>query len=256
MSGEVRLERAGSVGWVVFDHPERRNALTAPMMEQALAALDEASRADGIRVVALRGSGDLAFVSGADISAFGSPTGVDRGPGPQDVTAAVTGLAKPVVAALRGWCLGAGVLVALAADLRIAGDDLRIGIPAAKLGVAYPREGVDRVVALAGPAVAAEMLMLGEPFAADAALRYGLVTRVVPATGLFEEVQELAESLAANAPLTVLASKRAIASVQEPRDAEAREAADLAISACFRSQDFQEGQRAFAEKRRPDFRGR
>jgi enoyl-CoA hydratase/carnithine racemase len=244
------------VAWLVLDHPERRNALTAPMMEQLLAGVQRAGEDETIRVVALRGAGERAFVSGADISAFGSPTGVDSGPRPEDVMAAITGLAKPVVAALRGWCLGAGVLLALAADLRLAGDDVRIGIPAAKLGVAYPRHGVDRLVTLAGPAVAAEMLMTGEPVGADAALRTGLVNRVVPAARLFEEVQRLAEALAGNAPLTLLASKRTIASVQDPSDAEAAAGAEAAISACYRSDDFKEGQLAFVEKRRPGFRGR
>jgi enoyl-CoA hydratase/carnithine racemase len=146
--------------------------------------------------------------------------------------------------------------LALSADLRIAGDDLRIGIPAAKLGVAYPRAGVNRVVALAGPAVAAEILMTGEPFDASQALRTGLVNRVVPAAAVFDEVQRAAEGLAANAPLTLLASKRTIASLLDPSDRQASEAAALAISACYRSGDFQEGQRAFAAKQRPEFKGR
>ncbi len=256
MSGEVRLETAGPVGWVVFDHPERRNALDAPMMGQVVAAMEKAAGDESIRVVALRGAGDKAFVSGADISAFGSPSGVERGPRPEEVMAAISGLGKPVVAALRGWCLGAGVLLALAADLRIAGDDLRIGIPAAKLGVAYPREGVERLVSLAGPSVAAEMLMTGEPLDAGDALRTGLVNRVVPAQQVFDEATTMAGVLAENAPLTLLASKRTVAAAQNPSDGQATAAADRAIAACFSSEDFREGQRAFAEKRRPDFRGR
>ena len=151
VSGEVRLEQAGPIGWVVFDHLERRNALTARMMAQVVETMERADADSTIRVVVLRGAGERAFVSGADISAFGSESGVESGPRAEDVIAAITGLAKPVIAALRGWCLGAGVLMALSADLRIAGDDLRIGIPAAKLGVAYPRPGVDRVVTVAGP---------------------------------------------------------------------------------------------------------
>jgi enoyl-CoA hydratase/carnithine racemase len=256
VSGEVRLDAAGSIAWVVFDNPERRNALTAPMMAQVLEAMEKAAADERIRVVVLRGAGELAFMSGADISAFGSPSGVDQGPRSQDVIAAITDLPKPVIAALRGWCLGAGVLLALSADLRIAGDDLRIGIPAAKLGVAYPREGVARIMAVAGPAVASELLMTGEPFGAAEALRTGLVNRVVPAAQVFDEAQSAAEDLAANAPLTILASKRTIASLRDPSDSLRADAAARSISDCYRSEDFREGQRAFAQKRRPDFKGR
>lgn len=256
MSAEVRLERVGPAGWVVFDNPERRNALTGPMLGQLVEVLEEAAADETIRVVALRGAGEAAFVSGADISAFGSASGVEAGPRPEHFLGAVAALDKPVVAALRGWCLGAGVLLAIAADIRVAGDDLRIGIPAAKLGVAYPKAGLARLIAVAGPAVAAEMMITGDHYDAAGALRAGLVNRVEPAASAFDETQRLAERIAGNAPLTVVASKRTITSVLDPTDASAARSADAAISACFRSADFQEGQRAFAEKRRADFRGR
>ena len=218
--------------------------------------MEKAAADETIRVVALRGAGEAAFVSGADISAFGSPSGVETGPGPEDFLGAIASLDKPVIVALRGWCLGAGVLLALSADIRIAGDDVRMGIPAARLGVAYPKVGIARVVALGGPAVAAEMLMTGDPFHAAGALAAGLVNRVVPAGSVFREAQGFAEQMAGNAPLTLAASKRTIRAVLDPSDRSASEAADAAISACYRSEDFREGQRAFAEKRPPDFRGR
>lgn len=252
----MRLEPAGPVGWVVFDNPARHNAFTGPMLGQLLDSLHEAGADQTIRVVAMRGAGEEAFVSGADVSAFGSATGVETGPRIEDLSAAFANLDKPVIAVLRGWCLGGGALLALAADVRLAGDDLRIGIPAARLGVAYPRVGVARLVSVAGPAVAAEMLMSGEPFDATEAWRAGLVNRVVPASSVFEVAQALAERMADNAPLTLAASKRTIAAVLDPSDAQASATADLAISACYRSDDFREGQRAFADKRRPDFRGR
>ena len=226
------------------------------MLGQLVEVMGEAASDETIRVVALRGAGEEAFVSGADISAFGSPSGVESGPRAEEFLGAITGLDKPVIAVLRGWCLGGGALLALAADMRLAGDDLRIGIPAARLGVGYPKVGIARVVEIAGPAVAAEMLMTADPFDAAGALRAGLINRVVPAGSLFSEAQGFAERVAGGAPLTLAASKRTIAAVLDPSDRSASDAADAAISACYRSEDFREGQRAFSEKRRPDFKGR
>jgi enoyl-CoA hydratase/carnithine racemase len=257
MTAAVRLERAGAIGWIVFDHPERRNALTASMIDDAAAALSEAEHDDAIRVIVLRGAGEASFVSGADISAFGSGSDPRRGASSiADVTAAMGASAKPVVAALRGWCLGAGVLLALEADLRVAGDDVRMGIPAAKLGIGYSEGGVARLVTLAGPSVALELLMSGDPLDAEQARQAGLVNRVVPAADLFDTVTSLAGRLAGNAPLTLVAAKRAVASVLAPQDRDAAARSAAAIAACFKSEDFAEGQRAFAEKRRPVFRGR
>lgn len=256
MNGQVRLERSGPVGWVVFDNPERHNALTGPMLEQLVEVMGEAAADETIRVVALRGAGEEAFVSGADISAFGSPSGVEAGPRTEDFLGAITGIDKPVVAVLRGWCLGGGTLLALAADMRLAGDDVRIGIPAARLGVAYPKVGIERLVSIGGPAVAAEMLMTADPYDAEAALRVGLVNRILPAASLFGEAQDFAERVAGGAPLTLAASKRTIAAVLDPSDVSASGLAETAISACYRSDDFREGQRAFSEKRRAEFKGR
>jgi enoyl-CoA hydratase/carnithine racemase len=208
-------------------------------------------------VVVLRGGGDRAFISGADIAAFGTEAGVDGGAiSVGDLVEAITALRKPVVAALRGWCLGAGVMVALAADLRLAGEDLRLGIPAAKLGIAYPQDGVSTIVNIAGPAVAAELLITGDAVSATEAHRMGLVQRVVPADDCFDQAASLASAIAANAPMSVLAAKRAIAAATNPAGVATRALAAALISACYRSDDFAEGRRAFGEKRPPHFEGR
>jgi enoyl-CoA hydratase/carnithine racemase len=244
MTEGVRVERDGAVAWVVLDNEARRNALTAGMLAQGLDAFAMLAGDDTVRVVVLRGAGDRAFVSGADIATL---TGAGEDPRILELARAITGLDKPVIAALRGWCLGAGVLLAAAADVRVAGDDVKFGIPAAKLGVAYPSEGVARLVQLVGPAVAAELLMSAETIDAAAARELGLLNRVVATDEVFAVALGLARTMAANAPLSLRAAKRAI---------NAAEDAEPAIRACFASDDFAEGRRAFAEKRAPVFRGR
>jgi enoyl-CoA hydratase len=256
VTAEVRLEKAGAIGWIVFDNQERRNAVTGPMLSQFGDILRSLAADGSVRVVALRGAGDRAFVSGADISAFGQAHGVDAGPRIEDLVAAMRALEKPLVAVLRGYCLGAGVLLALAADIRLAADDLRLGIPAARLGVAYPTVGVAQLVGLAGPAAASELLMTGRPYDSGGALAHGLVNRIVPAADLWAFAADYLAAMAANAPLTIAASKQTIAAVLVPGDAAAGDRAAKAQVTCFTSSDFREGQRAFLEKRAPHFEGR
>jgi enoyl-CoA hydratase len=244
VSERVEVVRDDAVAWVVLDNEERRNALTAVMLEQALEVLAQLSADASVRAVVLRGAGDRAFVSGADIATL---TEAGEDPRLVGLARAVASLPQPVVAALRGWCLGAGALLALAADLRVAGDDLQLGVPAAKLGVAYPQEGVDRLVSLAGPGVAGELLLTAAPVDASRALASGLVNRVVPAATVFDVARTIAGTIVANAPLSVRAAKLAVAGSPD---------AGAAIRSTFSSADFDEGRQAFVERRAPHFEGR
>jgi enoyl-CoA hydratase len=270
MDGEqLTTHRDGPVAWITFDHPERHHALT-PAMSRSLAAAVEELRGDGdVRVVVVRGAGDRAFMSGADIGALptdgpgaGSAAPADGAP-PDRHEAFTSGgpgvllrLPQPVIALIHGWCLGGGLLTALCCDLRLAADDARFGIPAARLGVGYPYVATEMLVQRAGAAAAAEILLTGERFDAGAAQRLGLVHRVVPKAELDGAVSELAASIAANAPLTLAAAKVSIAAVaggSRPADVAAAEAA---IAACWRSDDLREGRAAFAERRAAQFHGR
>jgi enoyl-CoA hydratase len=246
MDGTVRLERDGPVGWVVIDNPERRNALTADMFRMVSAGLAELDADATIRVLVLRGAGTRAFASGADIGDLGS---VSR-PSPQGPLIAA---AKPIMAMIHGSCMGGGLLVALGADIRICADDARFAIPAVRLGVAYPCDGVRQLVAAAGPSAAGEILLTGATFGADDALRWGLVSRVVAAAELEATVAGVAAAISAGAPLSVHAAK---ASIRAALAGSPSEAVDDAIRACWASEDFSEGRTAFAEKRPPLFRGR
>jgi enoyl-CoA hydratase/carnithine racemase len=257
----VIARKEGAIGELIFNHPERRNALTLDMW-QAIPRMVASFAADAeVRVVVLSGAGDKAFVSGADISEFGTLRG-DRA-ADFDYTAqtdaaleALDRLEKPSIAMIRGFCVGGGLAVALACDLRIAADDARFAIPAAKLGLGYSFAGVRTLMHTVGPAYASEELFSARLFDAAEALRMSLVNSVVPVAELESTVRTRAAQIAENAPLTVRASKLAIKQALLD-EAERRPAiVDAAVSACFDSQDYSEGRNAFLEKRKPQFQGR
>jgi enoyl-CoA hydratase len=246
VSGVVRATREGSVGWIVIDHPERRNALTGDMFRALATGLEELDADPSVRVIVMRGEGTRAFASGADIGDLGRAAGTSPG-GP------LVAADKPIVAMIHGACMGGGLLVALGADIRVCADDARFGIPAVRLGVAYPFDGVRQLVAAVGPSAAGEILLTGSTFGAGDALRWGLVSRVVPADWLGAAVADMASTIASGAPLSVRAATESIRAATSGSGADA---ADTAIRACWGSEDFAEGRRAFAEKRPPVFRGR
>jgi len=244
------------IGWLTFDNPDRRNALSQEMVRALPTALDAFQASDEVRVVVMRGAGTKAFVSGADISEFdsrGAPG--DRNPQQSAPDWKLGSLEKPLIAMIRGYCIGGGVAVALAADIRIAAADAQFAIPAARLGLGYPFAGVRSLVDLVGQAHASEILFSARRFSADEALGMRLVNRVVAVDELESSVRELARQIAANAPLTVRASKAAI--VQAGRDPEKRDIdrCNRLLQDCFESEDFVEGKRAFLEKRQPVFKG-
>lgn len=245
----------GAIGWLVFDNPARRNALSNDMQRALPIAFDAFQRDDAVRVVVMRGAGEKAFVSGADISEFDD----DALPGSGATGARrddLVPLEKPVVAMIHGYCIGGGVAVSLGADIRIAADDAQFAIPAGRLGVGYPFFGVKALVDLVGPAHASEILFSARRFDAGEALQMGLVNRVVPKAGLEDAVRELAGQIAENAPLSLRASKLAIAQVLRDPASRDLDRVNALVAECFESDDYQEGVRAFLEKRPPKFQGR
>jgi enoyl-CoA hydratase len=252
--------KEGAIGWLIFDNPQRRNALTLDMWQGIPDVLHAFAADPEVRVVMIAGAGDKAFVSGADISQFESSRSNSEADARYSaLTDAAFGtlehLPKPTIAMIRGFCIGGGLAVALACDLRIAADDAKFGIPAAKLGLGYGFDGVRRLVAIVGPANASEVLFTARHVDASDALRMGLVNKVVGTDELEATARSFAEMIAANAPLTIRASKLAIR--ESLRDPDERElpALDAAIAACFESEDFKEGRSAFLEKRKPQFKG-
>ncbi|MCH8008649.1 MAG: enoyl-CoA hydratase/isomerase family protein [Chloroflexi bacterium] len=250
----------GHVGWIIYNNPDTHNAISMEMQEAIPVILDTYQADDAVRVVVMRGAGDRAFVSGADISEFESKRSSPEARKLFDeagarTAAAFARLEKPLIAMISGYCIGGGLATAMQADIRVASDDAQFGIPAARLGLAYGFGGVRALVALVGPAYAAEILLTAQRFSAGEALEMGLVNRVVPKDTLEQTVVGIANSIAANAPLTNRASKFAIR--QALRDPDKRDLETVAryVEECFRSQDYVEGRTAFVEKRAPRFRG-
>ncbi len=211
-------------------------------------------------MVVVTGAGDKAFTAGADISEFGdqrtSPEAraeYDRGQAA--VSTAWASLEKPVIAMIRGFCLGGGLSVALQADIRIAAEDSQFGIPAARLGLGFGFGGVARLLSLIGPA-AALSAVLGAALQRRRGPAHGPGQPGRPGGPLADEVAGLAGAIAQNAPLTVAACKAAIRQAASAPGQPATPRVETMIEACFQSADYREGQRAFAEKRPPAFTGR
>jgi enoyl-CoA hydratase len=260
-SERVHAEVDGHIGWMVFDNPARRNALSLDMWAAIPVILDAFEADPQVRVVVLKGAGDVAFISGADISQFEQHRASAEASKDYDRTSDGAGkrlqmFAKPTIAMIRGFCLGGGVGVALGCDLRIASDTARFGIPAARLGVSYRWKGIKRLVELVGPAFAKEIFYTARQFSAVEAERMGLINRLLPDGELESFVRDYCRMISENAPLTIAATKGVIAELAKPgAEIDARHCEEL-IARCFASEDYVEGRRAFMEKRKPAFAGK
>jgi len=253
--------KENGIGWVIFNNPEKRNAMAPDMVEAMGATLESYATDDEVRVVILRGAGDKAFISGADISKFGENRSTPELVRQSDARSEAANRAlrecpKPTIAMIRGYCMGGGLGVAIACDLRIATDDSRFGVPAAKLSVGYRYDGLKRLADIVGPAFTAEIFYTGRQFSAEEALQMGLVNRLLPAAELEPYVMNYAQTMAGNAPLTLAAVKRCLIEMRKDPGERDLELCQSMVEACFASRDFIEGRTAFMEKRKPVFSGR
>ena len=252
--------KEGHVGYMTFNNPERRNAVSLDMWEAAGRIMEDFAADDAIRVVVITGAGGKAFVSGADISRFEKERSDEEAQARYNAVVskaneAIYAFAKPTIAMIHGYCLGGGLGLAVCCDLRIASDDSRFGIPAAKLGVGYGFTGIKRLADLVGPSFTKEIFFTARQFDAAEALAMGLINRAMPADRLEAYVKDYADTISNNAPLTVNSVKFiANQTGVDPDKRELARCADL-VKGCFASKDFIEGRRAFMEKRKPAFTG-
>jgi enoyl-CoA hydratase len=247
---KLLLQKDGPIGWITFNQPEKRNAVSQEMWQAMPEYVADLAADPAIRVVILRGAGETAFVAGADISQFKDRR---RNAADEEEYRRISGagseslarLGKPLVAMIHGFCIGGGVSIAITCDLRIAADDARFGIPAARLGLGYHYKGMEKLMSLIGPSYTKELFFTARTdFSAQDALRMGLVTR------------DYALTMSRNAPLTQRSAKASVEQLLKPEAQRDYALLDKLIKDCFDSQDYQEGVKAFSEKRRPQFQGR
>jgi enoyl-CoA hydratase len=255
------VEVDDGIAVLTFNQPEKHNALSQDVRLALPPTLGALGKDSEVRVVVVTGAGERAFVSGADISEFGDLRTSPEARAEYDRSSAATAgawrsLEKPIIAMIRGYCIGGGLLTALEADIRIAATDAQFAIPAARLGLGYPLGAVEPLARLVGPAWAAEILFTARRLDAGEALSIGLVNRVVAVEELRSVTMALGEAITANAPLTIAAAKAAIAASRLPAAERDTARLDALVEACFRSEDYEEGKAAFAEKRAPRFSGR
>jgi enoyl-CoA hydratase len=259
MSGEVLLARDGAVATVTLSNPERLNALSASMWKGLGEAFRELDADETLRCVVLRGAGEKAFAAGADIANFATERANAKqakqyAAGFAGSLRALTECRHPVVALIRGACVGGGLLVASQADIRICGESSRFGVPVKNLGLVEAYDELQAMMRVVGRAATLEILLEGRIWNAREAYEKGLVNRVVADDKVVEESYATAKRIAEGAPLAARWHKKFVRRLGDPRpltDAECDES-----YACFDTADFREGVSAFLAKRKPEFKGK
>jgi enoyl-CoA hydratase/carnithine racemase len=259
MSDTILVERDGAIATVVLNRPEKLNALTRPMWRRLGDVFLELSNDDSVRCVVIRGAGTKAFAPGNDISEFATErSNVEQarayGEDMRRTIAAMDLCRHPIVAQIHGVCVGGGLEIAGLADIRICGESSRFGVPIKNLGLVMAYSEIASLILLAGEAVALEILLEGRVFLAKEAYEKGLVTRVVPDDQVEKEARETAQRIAEGAPLVARWHKKFARRLRDPKALSPAEYDEG--FACFGTEDFQIGYKAFLAKQKPDFKGK
>ncbi|MFY0690460.1 MAG: enoyl-CoA hydratase/isomerase family protein [Paracoccaceae bacterium] len=260
MTDKIITEKTGDIARIIFNQPEKRNAVSLEMWEAVEEALGVYADDPEVRILILSGAGGKAFVSGADISKFESERASAEAVAHYNATTKrvydkLEAFPKPTIAQIDGFCIGGGVALSLCCDLRICGEGSQFAVPAAKLGLGYGFPGIKRLANVVGPSFAKEIFFTARRFSAEESRIMGLVNRVVEDGKVAEAAEDTAKMIAANAPMTVGSVKFIVGETVKDEAAADLEECDRRVKACFESADYIEGRRAFLEKRKPQFVG-
>ena len=254
----ITVEKRGRVAVVTINRPDKLNALSSKVHAEGVVALDELKHDDEVRVVVITGSGEKSFIAGADIGEFQDKTPITQRNSFNERTLfnSIEAFPKPVIAMVNGFCLGGGNELAMACDIRIAGENARFSQPEINLGIMCGGGGTQRLPRLVGEGRAMEIVLTGDMIDAATAERFGLVNHVYPSADLEAETMSLAEKIAEKAPIALQLSKEAVKFASRSNlDEGLRREVDL-FAICFSTEDKKEGVAAFLEKRKPEFQGK
>ena len=258
---KILASKGDGIGWLTFNQPEKRNAMSLDMWQGMGEVLTAFAEDDEVRVVVMQGAGGKAFISGADISQFEKHRSSAEANEHYNAVAGgarriLADFEKPVIAKIQGFCMGGGLAVAMSADFRIASDDSQFGIPAAKLSIIYPFDGIKALQALVGPGNAKKILFTGFRYSAADSLRMGLIEEMTSVEALDEVVLKYASTIAVNAPLSIAGTKETVRELARNEADRDLARLDRLGKAAMDSADYKEGRTAFMEKRAPVFTGR
>jgi enoyl-CoA hydratase/carnithine racemase len=261
MTTEKILSRVkDGVGYITFNNPEKHNAVSIEMWDALEQILDGFRSSKDIRVIVLNGAGGKAFVSGADISKFDKERSskeavLSYNKRTQKVYENLETFPKPTIAMIDGYCIGGGLNLAVCCDIRICSEKSKFAMPAAKLSLGYPFSSIKRLFDVMGPGMAKHFMFTAEKISASEALACGLVQKLVSEDSIDSYVKDYALNIANNAPLTIKAMKQIGIEISKNSDERDLLLCEKLASACFDSEDYKEGRKAFMEKRKPNFQG-